>query len=54
MADDKVPMRGPKDCAQTLSHAGEVIRAEKGVFTVPREAVETLIRHGFQVIERKL
>ncbi len=53
MADDKVQVRGPKDCAPTLSHGGETLKAEKGIFTVPREALEALIRHGFQVVERK-
>lgn len=54
MADPKpVLVRGPKDCAPTLSHAGREIRAEKGVFAVPLEAVEALLRHGFKVVEGK-
>ncbi len=62
MADDKtqtagapkpsgVPMRGPKGCATTLSHAGRVYEADKtGAFTVPEHAVESLKRHGFRVV----
>ena len=56
MADTSkpIPMRGPKDCAPTLSHGGKTITADKfGVFAVPVEAVETLQRQGFRVVEHK-
>ncbi|MDE1907445.1 MAG: hypothetical protein KGH75_13455 [Rhodospirillales bacterium] len=43
-----IKMRGPKGCADTLSHAGESYAADKkGIFTVPVEAYESLSRHGF-------
>ena len=53
-ATKPVPMRGPKDCASTLSVGGKTITADKfGVFAVPAEAVETLLRHGFKAVEQK-
>lgn len=46
-----VPMRGPKGCAATLSHAGQAYEADKnGLFSVPEHAVESLKRHGFRVV----
>lgn len=46
-----VPMRGPKGCAATLSHAGQAYEADKsGIFSVPVHAVEVLKRHGFRVV----
>lgn len=43
-----IKMRGPKDCADTLSHAGETYSADKkGIFTVPVEAYDALRLHGF-------
>lgn len=56
MADDAkpIPMRGPKDCAATLSHGGKTYTADKlGFFAVPLEAVEELLRHGFRLVEQK-
>ncbi len=58
MSDEKngstVPMRAPKNAASTISHGGKTITADKfGIFTVPAEAVETLLRHGFQLVEQK-
>lgn len=52
---DEIQMRGPKDCAPAISHGGNTITADKrGIFTVPREAIEDLMRHGFKLIEQKL
>jgi hypothetical protein len=49
MSDIKV--RGPKGCADTLSHAGQSYQADKkGIFTVPVEAHEHLLRHGFVAV----
>ena len=46
-----IKMRGPKGCADTLSHAGESYSADKkGVFTVPVDAYESLLRHGFVAV----
>ena len=46
-----IKMRGPKGCADTLSHAGETFTADKkGVFTVPVSAHEFLILHGFVAV----
>jgi hypothetical protein len=46
MSDIKV--RGPKGCANTLSFGGAEYQADKkGIFTVPVEAHESLLRHGF-------
>ena len=56
MADEPktVPMRAPKDSAFTLSYCGKTIAADKsGVFNVPLDAVEMLLRHGFKVLESK-
>ena len=49
MADIK--MRGPEDCGSTLSFGTETYSADKkGIFTVPFEAYEPLLRHGFKAV----
>ena len=56
MADTSkpIPMRGPTGCAPTLSHEGKTYAADKlGLFAVPIEAVEILVRHGFRIVEQK-
>lgn len=55
MAEESpIRMRGPQNCAPTLSLEGREIRADKGgIFTVPAGARETLERHGFKVVEQK-
>ena len=54
MAEEStIRMRGPQGCATTLSLEGREIRSDKGIFTVPESARETLERHGFKVIEQK-
>ena len=46
-----IKMRGPEGCAASLSHDGQTYTADrKGVFTVPVEAYESLVRHGFTAI----
>lgn len=46
-----IKMRGPKGAADTLSFAGAEYKADKkGVFTVPVDAHESLLRHGFVVV----
>jgi hypothetical protein len=46
-----IKMRGPEDCAPTLSYAGETYGADKkGVFTVPVEAYGQLIGQGFTAV----
>lgn len=42
-------MRGPKGCAKTLSFGGQTYTAQKGIFTVPVEAVAHLKYQGFTV-----
>lgn len=50
---DEIQMRGPQGCAPTISHGGKTISADKrGIFSVPREAIEDLVRHGFKVVEK--
>lgn len=46
-----IKMRGPKDCADSLSFDGQSYAADKkGTFTVPVEAYESLQLHGFTAI----
>jgi hypothetical protein len=46
-----IKMRGPEDCADTVSFADTTYTADKkGVFTVPDEAYESLLLHGFTAI----
>lgn len=48
MSDVKI--RAPKGAAETLNIAGVIYTGKKGVFSVPEEAVEHLVRHhGFRV-----
>jgi len=48
---NEIKMRGPKGCAETLSHGGVDYTADKkGVFTVPVDAYEVLVRHGFKAV----
>lgn len=46
-----IKMRGPDDCADSLSFNGETYTAsKKGVFTVPVEAYGPLIAQGFTAV----
>ena len=46
-----IKMRGPADCADSLSFAGETFSADKkGIFTVPVEAYGPLIGQGFVAV----
>lgn len=46
-----IKMRGPEGCADSLSFADQPYTADKkGVFTVPVEAYESLVLHGFTAI----
>ncbi len=45
-----IQVRGPKDCATTLSHNGETYTAKKGIFTVPEAIFEHLHHHGFKAV----
>lgn len=46
-----IKMRGPKDCADSLSFDGQSYSADrKGIFTVPVGAHESLLRHGFVAV----
>jgi hypothetical protein len=46
-----IKMRGPEDCAPSLSFAGDSYTADKkGLFTVPVEAYGPLIAQGFTAV----
>lgn len=46
-----IKMRGPEDCASTLSFDGQTYSADKkGIFTVPVDAYGLLLVQGFTAV----